>query len=121
MSLERDEEFGNPQIVSQDFDTPEVTGSITMKPVDTDALFTQIQDVAGITGTDIANATEDPPELDVEVKMVDSAGVTTKTLVVPDAKFVMPQIQGQVGSKLEQDFTFTSATGVLNVFKADPP
>jgi hypothetical protein len=121
VTLERDEEFGNPQIVAQDFDIPEVSGSITMKPVDNDALFEQIQAAAGITGTDIANATEDPPELLVEIKMVDDAGDTMKTLRVPEAKFVMPQIQGQVGSKLEQDFSFTSATGVLEVYKEDPP
>ena len=121
VSLERDEEFGNPQIVAQDFDTPEVSGSVTMKPVDNDALFEQIQRVSGLSGTDIANATQDPPELDVEIKMVDSSGTTTKTLIVPDAKFIMPQIQGQVGSKLEQDFTFTGASGVLEIYKADPP
>lgn len=120
VSLERDEEFGNPQVVAQDFDTPEVSGSVTMKPVDNDALFVQIQDVAGISGTDIANATEDPPELQVEIKMVDSAGATQKTLIVPDGKFVMPQIQGQVGSKVEQDFTFTSASGALEIYKNDP-
>lgn len=120
VTLERDEEFGNPQVVAQDFDVPEVSGSVTMKPADNDALFLQIQRVAGITSTDIANATQDPPELDVEIKIVDDTGATTKTLVVPDAKFVMPSIQGQVGSKLEQDFTFTSASGTLNVYKADP-
>jgi len=52
--------------------------------------------------------------------MVDSAGTTTKTLIVPDAKFVVPQIQGSVGSKLEQDFSFTSSAGTLEIYKADP-
>lgn len=121
VSLERDEEFGNPQIVAQDFDVPEVSGSITMKPANVNALFTQVSRIAGLTGTDVANATQDPPELDVEVKILDSAGTTTKTLEVPDAKFLVPQIQGSVGSKLEQDFTFTSAAGTLNVYKADKP
>ena len=121
VTLERDEEFGNPQIVAQDFEVPEVTGSITMKPSDIDALFTQIQEAAGVTGTDLPNATEDPPELEVEIKIVDSTGSTTKTLRIPEAKFVLPQIQGQVGTKLEQDFSFTSATGSLQIFKEDPP
>jgi hypothetical protein len=120
VSLERDEEFGNPQVVAQDFDTPEVSGSITMKPVDVDALFAQIVLASGLSGTDIANATQDPPELDVEIKVVDDAGDTQKTLIVPDAKFVMPQIQGQVGNKLEQDFSFTSSSGTLEVYKNDP-
>lgn len=120
VSLERDEEFGNPMIVGQDFETPEVTGSVTMKPTDVSALMAQVQAVAGISGTDIANATEDPPELEVEIKTLDSTGTTTKTWLVPNAKFVMPQLQGSVGSKLESDFSFTSADGVLEVYKADP-
>lgn len=121
VTLERDEEFGNPQAVGQDYDVPEVTGAVTMKPASTAALFTQIQRVAGLSGTDIANATQDPPQLQLQFKIVDpSSGNTMKTLAVPDAKFQMPQIQGNVGQKLEQDFNFTSATGVLNIYKGDP-
>ena len=119
VSLERDEEFGNPFVVQQDFDTPDVTGSVTMKPSDVDALFAQIQLAAGLTGTDVANATQDPPELDIEIITVDSAGATTKTWIVPDAKFTVPALQGSVGSKVEADFTFTSSSGVLNVYKGD--
>jgi len=119
VSLERDEEFGNSQIVAQDFDTPEVSGSVTMKPSDVNALFAQVQTIAGLTGTDIANATQDPPELDIEIITVNSAGTTTKTWIVPDAKFTVPQLQGSVGQKLEADFTFTSASGTLEVYKGD--
>lgn len=121
VTLERDEEFGNSQIVAQDFDVPEVTGSVTMKPLDVASLFAQVQAIAGITGTDVANATADPPELDVEIKLEDpETGDTLKTLVIPDAKFVMPQIQGQVAQKLEVEFPFTSSTGVLRIYKGDP-
>lgn len=121
VTLERDEEFGNPQVVAQDFDVPEVDGSVTMKASTVTALFTQIQDIAGITGTDIANATQDPPELGVRIKITDpSDGTTTKTLQVDDAKFTMPQLQGNVGTKLEADFPFTSSSGVLKIYKEDP-
>jgi hypothetical protein len=121
VTLERDEEFGNPQVVAQDFDVPEVTGSLTMKPQDVSALFTQIQRIAGLSGTDIANATADPPELEVEIKVSDpDTGDTLKTLFVPDGKFAMPSLQGNVGTKLEQDFAFTSSSGTLTVYKADP-
>ncbi len=119
VSLERDEEFGNAFIVGQDFDIPEVSGSVTMKPSDVDALFTQIQAVSGITGSDIVNAAEDPPEIDIEVIILDDAGATTKTWIVPDAKFQLPQLSGSVGSKMETDFAFTSATGVLEVYTGD--
>jgi hypothetical protein len=119
VTLERDEEFNNPQVVATDFDVPEVSGSVTMKPANVDALFTQVQRVAGLSGTDVANATQDPPELDVEIVIKDSTGATTKTLIVPDAKFSMPALQGSVGSKLETDFTFTSTSGTLQVYKGD--
>lgn len=122
ITLERDEEFGNPQVVAQDYDVPEVTGSVTMKPRDTAALFAQVQDIAGISTTAIANATQDPPELELAIALKDPAtGATQKTLHVPDAKFVMPSVQGSVGNKLEVDFTFTSSSGVLEIFKGAMP
>lgn len=118
VTLERDEEFGNSQVVSQDFDTPEVSGSLSMKPAYVSSFMAQIQAVAGVTGTSIANITQDPPELQVRFIIQNPAdGVTMKTLYIPDAKFTLPSAQGQVGQKLETDFAFTSATGVLSVFK----
>ena len=121
VTLERDEEFGNPQVVAQDFDVPEVSGSVTMKPASTTALFAQVQAIAGLSGTEIANATQDPPELQLQIKLTDpTTGNTMKTLTVPDAKFSMPGVQGNVGQKLEQDFAFTGSSGVLNIYKGDP-
>ena len=121
VSLERDEEFGNPMVVAQDFDTPEVSGSITMKPASVSALMAQIQAITLNTGTDIPNATDDPPEIQVQIKTVDGTGTTTKTWFVEKAKFTTPQLSGSVGSKLETDFSFTSADGVLKIYKADQP
>lgn len=121
VTLDRDEEFGNPQVVAQDFDVPEVTGTVNMKPSAVDALFAQIQAITNVSGTDIVNATQDPPELQVEVKVTDPAdGTTLKTLFVPDAKFSAPALQNSVGNKLATDFNFTSSGGSLTVYKSDP-
>lgn len=121
VTLERDEEFGNAQVVAQDFDTPEVSGAVTMKPSTVAAFFTQVQRIADLGATAIANATQDPPPLELRIRLKDpSTGTTLKTLEVLDAKWQMPQVQGNVGSKLEQDFNFTSESGVLNVWKGDP-
>ena len=121
VTLERDEEFNNPTVVQQDFDVPETTGSVTMKPQDVSAFITQVQDIVNIPSTDIANATDDPPELEFRAIIKDSAGTTTKTLQVGDAKWTMPAAQGSVGSKLEVDFEFTSSSGTLNIYKGDMP
>lgn len=120
ITLERDEEFGNNQIVAQDFEVPEVSGSVTMKPRDVGALFAQVQAIAGIGSSEIANITADPPALELLFAQKDPAsGDVLKTLHVPDAKFVLPSLQGTVGQKLEVDFTFTSETGVLEVYKGE--
>jgi hypothetical protein len=94
---------------------------VTMKPQDIPALIAQIQDVAGIATTDIANATQDPPELEFRAIIKDAAGVTTKTFQVDDAKWTMPALAGSVGAKTETDFAFSSASGDLNIFKGDQP
>lgn len=120
VTLERDEEFNNPLVVAQDFDVPETTGSVTMKPQDVSALFSQIQSIVGLS-SDIANATDDPPELEFRAVIKDSSGTTTKTIQVGDAKWEMPALQGSVGTKLEGDFNFTSASGTLNIYKGDMP
>jgi len=121
VSLERDEEFNNPNVVSQDFDIPEVSGSIALKPSDATGLWDKIMQAAGISAVDeVANATNDVPDLDVEIIFKDPAdGATLKTLIVPDAKFTLPSLQGSVGSKLETDFAFTSESGSLEVYVED--
>ena len=121
VALERDEEFDNPNVVGQDFDIPEVSGSLSLKPADATSLWDKIMQAAGITAVDeVANATDDVPELDVEIIFKDPAdGTTLKTLIVPDAKFTLPALQGSVGSKLETDFAYTSETGTLEVYVED--
>jgi hypothetical protein len=121
VTLERDEEFNNALVVAQDFDTPECTGSVTMKPADVASLIAQVQAVADLTATDIVNATQDPPELEFKAIVKDGAGATTKTFQINDCKWAMPALQGNVGAKLEADFTFSSASGDLNIFKEDQP
>lgn len=120
VTLERDEEFGNPYIVAQDYDTPEVSGSLTMKASDAAALFTKIQQVVGLGSTAIANVTDNPPSIPLEfvIKDPDSAN-NMKTIYIPDAKFQLPAVSGSVGSKLETDFAWTSEAGLLEVWKAD--
>ena len=117
-TLERDEEFDNPFIVGQDFDVPDVTGTVTMKAATAAALFDQILDAHGITSPEIVNAVTDPPQLDLRLVVKSPEdGSIIQSLQVPDAQFDPEAIAGQVGNKLEVDFNFTSAGGDLNVYK----
>lgn len=117
-TLERDEEFNNPNVVDQDFDVPDVTGTITMKAATAAALFDQILDAHGISSPDIVNAVTEPPQLDLRcIVKSPTDGSVLQTLQVPDAQFDPEAIAGQVGNKLEVDFSFTSAGGDLNVVK----
>jgi len=121
-TLERDEEFDNPFVVDQDFDVPDVTGTITMKAATAAALFDQILDAHGITSPAIVNAVTDPPELDLRLVVKSPTdGTTIQTLRVPDAQFDPEAISGQVGNKLEVDFAFTSAGGDLDIYKGAVP
>ncbi len=117
-TLERDEEFDNPFIVGQDFDVPDVTGTVTMKAATAAVLFDQILDAHGITSPEIVNAVTDPPQLDLRLVVKSPEdGSIIQSLQVPDAQFDPEAIAGQVGNKLEVDFNFTSAGGDLNVYK----
>src|SRR5690606_16790408 len=46
VTLERDEEMGSAQAIGQDFDVPEVSGSIELRPFDAAALMQIIRQVA---------------------------------------------------------------------------
>lgn len=119
-TLERDEELGNANIVDQDFDVPEVSGTITMKAATAAALFDQILAANDITSPGIVNAVVDPAQLALEMVVQDPAnGSTLQTLIVPDAQFDPIALQGQVGNKLEVDFNYSSAGGDLNIYKGD--
>jgi hypothetical protein len=119
-TLERDEEFNNSNVVDQDFDTPEVSGTITMKAATAADMFDQILAIHGITSPDIVVASETPPSIDLRVLVKSpTTGATIQTLNVPDAQFDPEAIAGQVGNKLEVDFNFNSAAGDLDVYKAD--
>jgi len=118
VTLDKDEEFGNTQLVSQDFDVPDVSGNIVIKPRDYTDLYTKIRQTAGV-----ASATETVGALTTVVLPLTIVlhspidGSVLKTLEIPDARINVPGYSGQVQQKLSVTFSFNSDTGVLNVFK----
>jgi hypothetical protein len=121
VTLDRDEELGNQQIVSQDFDVPEVTGTVEIKPRDAAELIRRVKQVAGVTGDEVVGALQSVV-LPIEVILHSpDDGSTLKTLYVEDARFTLPGYNGQVQQKLTVSFAFESDGGNLKVYKGARP
>jgi len=118
-TLEKDEEFGNYYAVGQDFDVPEVNGSVDIKPRDPGELLDKIREASGITDqyAVLGAQSSTPLALDIVVKDPDTAN-TVKRFHVPDARFTLPGYSGRIQTKLTVTMNFESDSGVLEVYDA---
>lgn len=118
VSIENDEEFGNSRYVSSDYDVPDVSGSIGVKPFDVNDLFAKIQQITGITDSAEVVGPSISATVPLEIRISDPNSPTTrlKTLYIPDARFQVPGMQGRVQTKMENTFSFTSDSGTLKVY-----
>ena len=119
VSLENDEELGNERYVSSEYDVPEVTGSIGVKPFDPADLFNKIGQITGVDTSKVigANVTNVVP-LEIRVSHPDT-GDRLKTFYIPDARFTVPGYSGQANTKLETSMNFSSESGVLYVYNGE--
>lgn len=116
LNLDNDSEFGNHHFVAQDYDTADVTGSISIRPRNPDDLFDKINQVANVPSNEVVGL-QTSVGLPVELRVRDpETGVLLKTLYIPDARFQTPGIQGRVQQKTEVTFNFTSDGGTLLVY-----
>jgi len=115
-SLEKDMELGNERSVAYDYDVPEVSGSVGLKPFDPADLFAKIAQFTGVDSSEVIgpNITV-PVPMEVRISHPDT-GTRLKTFYVPDARFMVPGYSGQVQTKLETSAKFTSDSGVLYVY-----
>lgn len=121
VQLENDEEFGNKHYVVSDYDVPEVTGQIGIKPFDPADLFYKLSQITGVPSTEVIGPElTTPVPIEVRINHPDT-GARLKTIYVPDARFQVPGLQGRVQSKLENTFSFTSDTGVMKVLNGNGP
>lgn len=123
VNLEKDEELGNPQAVSQTPDVPEVSGSLDIKPRDFSDLYTKICEIANVTPGEVAGPlTTKPLPLVIKLHSPDT-GVVLKTIEIPDARFTLPGYSGQAGQgqKLTVTFNFTGDSGDMTIYKGDKP
>lgn len=118
VTIEKDEEFGNYYAVGQDFDVPQVNGSIDIKPRDDDDFRTLLRKVTGVTDPlkVIGPDTAVPLELDIVIHNPETSEVI-KRLHIPDARFSAPGYSGRVQQKLTVTLPFESDEGDLLVYR----
>lgn len=115
VSLEKDEELGNKRTVSQEYDVPEVSGSLSIKPSDTADLWAKLARITGVPSNQSIGPNSSVP-VPLEIQSLDDAGNVLQTVYVPDARFTPPGLSAQVQQKLEVTFDFKSDGGELYAY-----
>jgi hypothetical protein len=121
VTLDRDEELGNPQIVSQDFDVPAVSGALEIKPRDYRDLYQKIARISDVPAGEVAGPLSSKPLSLVILLHAPDTGDILKTLYVPDARFTMPGYSGRVQTKTTVTMNWESDEGTLVVYKGPKP
>ncbi len=124
VTLDRDEEFGNAQAVSQDYDVPDVTGSVEIRPRDYGELYTRVRQIANVAAGEVVGPLTTKP-LNVDIVLHDpevsgDAGIL-KTFRIPDARFNFPGFSGRVQQKLGITMDWSSDTGAMVIYKGKAP
>ncbi len=117
VTLDPDEEFGNYYRTGQDFDVPEVTGSITIKPRSVSEFYAKLRTATGVATTTQAIGPNLAALLALDIVIKNPAdGATLKRLNVPDARFTLPGFSPRVQQKLTVELPFDSDGGQLFVY-----
>lgn len=119
VTQEVENEFGNPNAVSRDFDTPTTSGSVGILPRDVDDLFRKIRQ---ITGTESTTAAVGPDlaalvPLDVVIKDAESGGATLKRFHIDDARFSVPGYSPRVEQNITMSLEWESDSGSLLIYR----
>ena len=119
VTQEVENEFGNPNAVSRDFDVPTVSGSIGILPRDVEDLFRKIRLITGTTSltTAIGPDVAVPLPLDIVIKDAESGGATLKRFHVPDARFSVPGYSPRVEQNITVSLEWESDAGALTIHR----
>lgn len=119
VTLEPEEELGNQHYVAQDYDVPEVSGSMGMRARDVAYLYDRIAQITGAPITEIPNILSSTP-LEVLISISHpSTGDVMQELYVEDARFQVPAITDRVQQRREVTFNYSSDGGNLEVFQGE--
>lgn len=122
VTYDTDYELGNRYAVNRDYETPEVSGNIAVRPESGDYLIGLIAQVSGADPDDIQNLVSSVP-LELELRVFHPKDHTEQmmTLYVPDARIIPPATPVRVGQKADLTFPFDSDTGTLLVYNGARP
>lgn len=122
VDLDRNEEFGNYQLIDSDFFVPDVSGSIVVRPRHVPELLTKVQQSQGIESATEVGGAQNPINIDVVIKLHSPYdGSILKCLEIPDCQILPPSYSAKVQTKVDVTFQLESATGVLNIYHGDMP
>lgn len=122
VTLDPDEELGNIHYVDRDYDIPEVTGNIVLRPVDAAALMTKLAQLQGVASTTQTLNTGGFVPMDIEIRVNHpDTGARLQTINVPDARFQPPPVAPRVGQKADFTLPFTSDGGQMVVYSGSKP
>lgn len=112
VTLQKDQEFGNYHLVSQDYDVPSVTGSIGVRPVDPAAMLALMQKLGGVTDAHRSASATAAPVIPLDIVLHSPVdGSVLKHIAVDDARFTIPGFSARVQQKLDFTINFTSDQG----------
>ncbi len=118
VSLQRDMEFGSSEIVRQDFDVPDVSGSISFMPRNPAAFYARIAQIAGAASTTEVVGALQQAVMPIEAVLYSPVdGSILKSFLIPDARFTVPGWNGQTRQKLTVKVNWSSDAGLLTVKK----
>lgn len=121
VNLSANEEFGNPNVISEDYVTADTSGTITTRDNSVTELFNKIAQATNVAVAEVAGTLSSTP-VPIEIRLSDpDTGVPLKTLYCPDARFEPPATQARVNQKLETPFKFMSDTGLFFVYQGERP
>lgn len=121
VNLDANEEFGNPLVVSQDYVTASVDGTVTTRDNTVAELFTKLAAASNVPADQVIGTLSSTP-VPIEIHLNDpDTGARLKTLYVPDARFDPPELNNRVNQKVETPFKFTSDTGQMYVYNGARP
>lgn len=120
VNLEVEDELGNPHHTGADYDYPELSGTITMRPSTVEYLFARIAEITNTSTADIANVLSSTP-LEMQIRISHpQTGARLKTFRVTDARIDPPGTEGRVQQKLEPQMNWSSDSGALQIIKGAP-